>query len=78
MNPLLAATANFLLTTARELTEPGEPNNEYIRGQVNLIMDAVGLSGDDRFYEWFTDVIAHRDDLPTARTIRIQANARRY
>lgn len=78
MNQLVAATASYLLTVARDLSDAGEPNNEYIRGQVNLIMDAVGLSGDDRFYEWFTDVIAHRDDLPTARTIRINANAKGY
>jgi hypothetical protein len=78
MNGLLAATANYLLAVARDLTEPDEPNAEYIRGQVNLIMDAVNLSGDHRVYEWFTAIISHREELPTARTIRIVTNARGY
>lgn len=30
-----------LVMTARDLSEPGEVNEEYVRGQVNLIHDAV-------------------------------------
>lgn len=32
-----------LLTLARDLTEPSEPNEEYIRGQANLICDYAGI-----------------------------------
>jgi uncharacterized membrane protein len=35
-----------LLAAARDLTEPSEPNAEYIRGQANLIADACGLGSD--------------------------------
>lgn len=30
-----------LLDTARDLSEPGEENKEYVRGQVNLITDLI-------------------------------------
>jgi len=30
-----------LVMLARDLSEPGEVNEEYVRGQVNLIHDAV-------------------------------------
>jgi hypothetical protein len=39
-----------MLETASHLSEPGEPNNEYIRGQVNLIEDFFGLAGYDDVY----------------------------
>lgn len=70
MNFIVAATVSRLLTVARDLTEPGDPNHEYIRGQVNLIMDAADLSSDDNAYQWFTRVINHREAVPSARTIR--------
>jgi hypothetical protein len=49
------------LEAARELTEPDEPNAEYIRGQVNLIMDTFALYTDalDDAYEIITSVITH-------------------
>jgi hypothetical protein len=36
-----------LLNTARDLTEPGAVNSEYVRGQMNLICDVAGLPSDD-------------------------------
>lgn len=50
-----------LVETARCLSEPGEPNNEYVRGQVNLINDYAGLPGEaDCYYRLLTDVITHK------------------
>lgn len=64
MHPLLWNLLQLLLHNARDLHDPGaadeETNPEYTRGQVNLIMDAVGLSGDENVYEILTDVIRHR------------------
>jgi hypothetical protein len=40
-----AALLRELLDTAMLLTEPGEPNPEYVRGQANLIADVCGLGG---------------------------------
>ena len=53
-----------LLYAARQLTEPGEPNAEYIRGQVNLIQDAGGDSPDDHdwLYDEMTRYISHQTD----------------
>jgi hypothetical protein len=54
-----------LIETARALTEPSEPNGEYIRGQVSLINDYTGLPGEaDNYYDILTDVIAHRISVP--------------
>lgn len=41
-----------LVVVARDLTEKDEPNEEYIRGQVNLLTEAAGLiRDDDRYHE---------------------------
>jgi hypothetical protein len=48
------------LRIARDLTEPGEVNNEYVRGQMNLICDLYGLLGQDGDGEIVTAVIAHQ------------------
>lgn len=37
------ASLRAALRVARDLTEPDDPNGEYIRGQVNLIVDTFGL-----------------------------------
>lgn len=69
------SSATSLLHTAillaRDLTEPGEPNHEYIRGQVNLIMDMFGLNGDysDDNYRELTDVIS---GVKTINAMRLQ------
>lgn len=47
------------LRLARELTEPGEPNREYIRGQVNLISDLFGFPSDGATYDLLTSAISH-------------------
>lgn len=39
--------AQVAMRVARELTEPGEPNGEYIRGQAELICDLFGLPMDE-------------------------------
>jgi hypothetical protein len=46
------------LQTARDLTEPGEPNDEYIRGQAELICDLSGLGTD--YKEDVIKVISHQ------------------
>lgn len=46
------------LQIARDLNEPDEDNDEYARGQANLIADLYGLSGE--YYEMLMDVIQHR------------------
>jgi hypothetical protein len=43
-----AARLADALEIARDLTEPGEPNNEYVRGQAELICDLFGLPMDFR------------------------------
>jgi hypothetical protein len=48
------------LQAARDLTEPGEPNNEYIRGQADLICDLFGLFGEADSKEDVTKVISHQ------------------
>jgi hypothetical protein len=53
----------FLADTARDLSEPGKPNREYIRGQVNLIMDALGLSGDYTMYIRLTAYVGHETEV---------------
>jgi hypothetical protein len=57
-----------LLNAARNLTEPAEPNPEYVRGQVNLIMDAWGLGlGDSAAaYELVTAAIEGKISVETA------------
>jgi hypothetical protein len=56
---------NTLITltdTARDLTEPGEPNGEYIRGQANLIAD---VSGVQFFTDNYGDALTHYIALGT-------------
>lgn len=55
---MLLTLANMIMV-ARDLTEPGEPNTEYIRGQVNLITDMYGLSGNDEVHDLITSIISH-------------------
>jgi hypothetical protein len=48
------------LDLARDLNEPGEVNEEYARGQVNLIVDMAGLPfGMDNYGGAFTAYITH-------------------
>jgi hypothetical protein len=47
VNTPIPVSARQALTVARELTEPGEPNGEYIRGQAELICDLFGLPVDE-------------------------------
>ena len=47
------------LQIARDLNEPDENNDEYARGQTNLICDLWGLPGDN-FYDLIMDVVQHR------------------
>lgn len=42
-----------MLGVARSLNEPDEPNNEYVRGQAEMIIDTIGWIQDDK-----EDVIA--------------------
>lgn len=56
-----------LARIARLLTEPGEPNAEYIRGQVNLIMDATGNAGEHEVYEFLTGYISEGGEAPRPR-----------
>lgn len=54
-----------LIETARNLSEPDDPNGEYIRGQVNLITDFAGLPGDtDNYYDILFAVISHETTIP--------------
>lgn len=46
------------LQIARDLNEPDEANEEYARGQANLIADLYGLGGE--YYEMLMDLIQHR------------------
>lgn len=54
-----AAVLNALVTAAMELNEPGELNQEYARGQANLIVDACGLV-QDLHYDLVFAVITHQ------------------
>lgn len=58
------ASLRRVLEAARDLTEPGEPNAEYIRGQVNLISDSFTLIygrawESDEVYDILTRAIMH-------------------
>jgi len=59
MHSLIWQLLQLLVQNARSLSEPGEPNAEYVRGQVNLIMDVTGLGGYDEIYDILTSVITH-------------------
>lgn len=48
-----------LIKTAMDLNEPGELNEEYARGQANLIIDACGLVQGERF-DAVMGVITHQ------------------
>ena len=53
-----------VLIAARALTEPSEPNAEYIRGQVNLIQDTSGLGlGGESAYDLLTAIISRETAL---------------
>jgi hypothetical protein len=54
------------ITTARRLSEPGEVNEEYVRGQVNLITDLHLPGFSERYYSLLTAAITHQLDLPEA------------
>lgn len=73
------ATLALLLTTARDLTERGEPNAEYIRGQVNLIMDAGGdnPAEHDWLYDAMTSYIAHTTDTLAQILLTVERGRRR-
>lgn len=58
-----------MLHTARNLSEPEEPNAEYIRGQVNLIQDLYGLNGNDVIYDTLTSAISYEISVEAALTI---------
>jgi hypothetical protein len=47
----------LLISAARLLTEPDEPNGEYIRGQAELIMDACGLGGERQDHDEARDTL---------------------
>jgi hypothetical protein len=49
----MTGRAMELILIAEQLTEPDEPNGEYIRGQAELICDACGLN-----MESYRDAIA--------------------
>ena len=52
-----------MITAARDLNEPGEINQEYVRGQGNLIFDTIMWPGpieSDHAYEWIEKAITHR------------------
>jgi hypothetical protein len=50
----------LLLQAARDLNEAGEYNEEYVRGQANLIQDVTGLLPGDEFDDIVIAVIMHR------------------
>ena len=58
-----------LLTVARELNEPGEVNEEYVRGQAELIMDACGLLPHEAYRNDVTMVITHM--VTVERAVRL-------
>lgn len=59
------------LEIARDLTEPGEINNEYVRGQVNLISDLFGLPGDD-YGDLITEAIGHTMTIDQAMSAMLE------
>lgn len=69
MHSLIWQLLQLLVANARSLHDPAaieETNPEYTRGQVNLIMDTVGLAGNDHedegedIYEILTAVLTHK------------------
>ena len=56
-----------LLDAARDLNDPGHVNDEYARGQMNLICDSAGLPTDD-YGGLVTAVITHRESTQAAVT----------
>jgi hypothetical protein len=46
-DPIKAALLRMMIDAARLLTEEGEINVEYVRGQAELICDVLGLSMDE-------------------------------
>lgn len=59
-----------LLDAARDLTGPDTDsvNSEYVRGQMNLICDLAGLSGDE-YGDLITAVIEHRESMEGALAV---------
>jgi hypothetical protein len=61
-------TLREMLTTARDLTEPGEVNEEYVRGQAGLICDTFGLLGSDEYSQVVILAITHEVTVAEAVT----------
>lgn len=64
MHDLTWQLLQLMIRKARDLHEP-ETDPEYTRGQVNLIMDTVGLAGDydgavTSIYRILTEVLTHQ------------------
>lgn len=63
MSVLTAQQFIDLAQTARWLNEPGEINNEYVRGQVNLLADVAGIpDAVDLIGDVLTRYITHQTD----------------
>lgn len=66
MHNLIWQLLQLMIRKARDLHEPEGPTDpEYTRGQVNLIMDTVGLAGDydgavTSIYAILTEVLTHK------------------
>lgn len=66
MHNLIWQLLQLMIHNARDLHEPEGPTDpEYTRGQVNLIMDTVGLAGDydgavTSIYQILTEVLTHQ------------------
>lgn len=51
-----------MIKTAQFLTEPGEPNLEYIRGQAELICDLAGLDTDEHKHGVMSQIMLSHPD----------------
>ena len=65
MHSLIWQLFQLLIRNARDLHDPSlatgpDDNPEYTRGQVNLIMDTVGLAGNDDIHEILVDVLTYQ------------------
>ena len=72
----MVASLRHALIAARNLTEKEEVNEEYVRGQVNLIMDLFGVCPDYVTYTAVSEVITHDISVETGIAI-INASNRR-
>lgn len=67
--PLDRALLRRALEKARCLTEPGEVNEEYVRGQANLIADLLRLPGTcDSYHRLLMQAISHEITVSEAVT----------